>query len=298
MPADLDATLPTAVFMGGNLLGDLLNTTPAIRTFRAHNPGTFIIYVVQDADHCRVLDGNPDIDRVIYSSALLERGRYSADESWLRAIGVTDPRRAVVRHFDLEALHRPGPAVFRDHMSRGFARLVGIQIDTTRPVVSVSVDEGATARSFVPGPAILFGMNSTSPVLGHDGRMALKDWVFDRWLQLAQLAHDQWGYEIVALGGQSERAVASRHLRNLYGLPIKVVAALLQQAACVVTIDSGLSHLSHAVDAPMVLLCSRDVPVEWVYPHEATRCRVLHDDMRAIQASEVMAAMRSILSGG
>ena len=124
----------------------------------------------------------------------------------------------------------------------------------------------------------------------------MKDWVFERWLDLAQQLQAEGEFDVVAVGGSSDIAIASRHLRNLYGLPIKVIAALFAEAACVVTIESGLSHLCHAMDAPSVLIFSRDVPLVWSYPEEATRCRVIYDDVLRITCDRVMSAIQSVLA--
>jgi ADP-heptose:LPS heptosyltransferase len=103
------------------------------------------------------------------------------------------------------------------------------------------------------------------------------------------------GLQVLAVGGGSDQAVSSRYWRNLYGLPIKVVGALMAQAACTITVESGLSHLGHAVDAPMVVIYSRDVPLEWASPSEASRCRILYETPRLVTSDDVVAAMHTVL---
>ena len=124
----------------------------------------------------------------------------------------------------------------------------------------------------------------------------MKDWIFERWLGLARQLHAQGGFDVLAVGGGKDRPIASRHFRNLYGLPIKVIAALFAEAACVVAIESGLSHLCHAVDSPSVLIFSKDVPLVWSYPEDATRCRVIYDDVRLVTCDRVMSAIQSVLA--
>ena len=48
----------------------------------------------------------------------------------------------------------------------------------------------------------------------------------------------------------------------------------------VITLENGLGHLSHAVDAPMVMIYSNIVPLGWANPVEARRCAVLYGDPR------------------
>ena len=74
--------------------------------------------------------------------------------------------------------------------------------------------------------------------------------------------------------------------RCLHGLPIKVVAALLRDANVVITLENGLGHLSHGVDAPMVMIYSDIVPLGWANPVEARRCEVLYGDPRQVTVEE------------
>ena len=81
--------------------------------------------------------------------------------------------------------------------------------------------------------------------------------------------------DIVAIGSEFDDRRPSPWWRNLHGLPIKVVAALLHDATLVVTLENGIGHLAHGVDAPIVMIYSNIVPLGWANPVEANRCQVL-----------------------
>lgn len=286
------------IFVSVNLLGDCLCTTPAVRAARRKYPDAFITYVAQDEQHCRILEGNPDIDRLVFNDDLAVRGLQHGDEALLRDLARDSDEPPLVYRLDVHALHRSRPDVFQDHICRGFARMIGLQAASARPVVAISGAERSAARALMRGRTIVLGMHSTSPVVGPGGESAMKDWVVERWLELARRLHEQGGFDVLAVGGGEDVPVASRHFRNLYGLPIKVVAALFAEAACVVTIESGLSHLCHALDSPSVLIFSRDVPLAWSGPEDATRCRVIYDDVRLVTCARVMSAVGSVLAMG
>ncbi len=283
------------VFVSANLLGDCLCTTPTVRAFRRKHPDAFITYIAQNEEHCRILEGNPDIDRVFFSDELAGSGLEIVDDSFLRSLGIDFNEPPQVYLFDVHALHRSRPDVFQDHICRGFARMAGVAVDSVRPVVSISAAERLAARALMRGRTIVLGMHTTSPVVGRDRESAMKDWLYERWLDLARQLQTL-GFDVIAVGGPKDMAITSRYFRNLYGLPIKTIAALLAEAACVITVESGLSHLCHAVDAPSVLIFSRDVPLVWTRPEEATRCRVIYDDLRLITCERVMAAVQLVLS--
>jgi ADP-heptose:LPS heptosyltransferase len=285
-----------AIFLGFNLLGDFLCTTPVLRSYRRAHHDHFIAYVVHSAGYSRLLDGNPDVDLVLYSDDLYERGEQVLSEEWLRRLPIEWNERSTLYRFNIHEVCRSDPFVFRDHISWGFARYLGLPIDSVRPVVVLTEEERSLVRSFVRERYVVFGMHSTSKMLDHRGELVAKDWLFERWLQLADRIRSWGDYDIVAVGSEFDPQVRTRHFRNLYGLPIKLVAALLERAACVVTVEGGLSHLCHAVDAPMVVIFSNAVEYAWAFPREATCCRVLYDDTRLISCDDVAAEVAAVLS--
>lgn len=285
----------TIVFVGKNLLGDCLCTTPVVAAARARHPDAGIVYIAHDAPHCRLLEGNPAIDLVLYSDALVESASTIPESEWIRRLPIQTADRYRVHRLSVHAVHRLGADVFTSHLSHGFARLAGLPIDSVRPVVRLSTEERAAARAIAGAdPYIVFGMHSTSLVIGPGWTTVTKDWVFAQWLRLAKELSRRSRVQVFAVGAARDSMVPSRYWRNLYGLPIKVVAALLEDARCTITVESGLAHLAHAVDGPMVVIYSNDVPRDWAWPLEARRCRVLYDSPRLITSDDVLRAMDAL----
>jgi len=283
------------LFYSVDNLGDLLSTTPTVRALRRLHPDAFLAYIAHDAGYSRILDGNPDIDRVLYRSDLARHVGRAVDEEWLSRLPLPPARSRLLHRFDMQAMHGADPDVFRDHISLAFARHHGVRLESVRPLVAISGDERARAASIVHRPYIVFGMYTSTPVPGADGRLVMKDWIFDRWLRLAREISAWNRFDVIALGATGDPRVRSRYFQSLYGLPIKIVAALLEGAASVVTVESGLAHLAHAVDAPMVLIFSKFVPYAWAYPREATRCRAIYDDPRDISCADVLEELEAIV---
>lgn len=286
--------METAVFLGFNALGDTLCTTPALRGFRRRHPGRRIVYVVQNAPFCRVLDGNPDVDLVLYSESLYLGGPDVATSEWIAGLPLALEGPANLYRFD----HRficTSEAAFREHISVGFAKALGIAIDSIRPVVALDERDRKAAGLFQKRPYVVFSMHSLSNPPHPDGQGGRKDWPLERWAALAEIVQGK-GFEVLALGSERDpRPALPPGVRMLYGLPIRVVAALIEGVACFVTVENGLAHLAAAFDVPTVELYSDVVPVEWARPAESTRCTLLYGDPRAVTLEEVAALVEQRL---
>lgn len=283
-----------AVFLGFNALGDTLCTTPVLRAFREANPDTFVIYVVQNATFCRVLEGNPDVDLVLYNQLMYLHGLTKYSPEWVASLPLDLRETTNLYRLDIRFVCSK-PESFTEHISVGFSKLLNIPIRSTRPIVVLSAGERRQARAFVDKPYVVLSMHSVSNPARKDGRGQVKDWPRENWLCLAKQIQGWGDFDVIAVGSENDPQFATPGVRNLYGLPIKVAAALLENAACVVTLENGLAHLAAAVDAPTVQIYSDVLALGWAYPAEATRWRTLYGDPLAISCDEVGAAVKSVL---
>jgi ADP-heptose:LPS heptosyltransferase len=280
-----------ALFIGHNALGDTLCTTPVVRAHRRDRPDDFIIYVCQDVEYCRVLECSPDIDLVVYSESMYFHGLSNYESRWARELPLEIRGTPRFLHFDMNRLATL-PEVFEDHISKGFARLLGMETDTVRPVLELPSAARAQAAFYTPRPYVVLGMHSVTNLPTENG--GLKEWGDDRWLALAKRLATDYDYDVIAVGSERDPRPASTFVRPLYGLPIRTVAALLEAAECVITLESGLGHLCAAVDAPTVLLYADIVPLAWANPSESTRCRVLYGSIRELELERVLEAFEQI----
>jgi ADP-heptose:LPS heptosyltransferase len=284
----------TSVFLGCNALGDTLCTTPVLSAFRAQHRDHFIIYVVQNATYCRVLDGNPDVDLVIYSEWLRFHDTAPFDQNWFQGLPLDLSETAMLYRFDIRQVCTSAEA-FQTHISLGFSRLLQTPITSTRPVLVLSKHERQTARRFRRRAYAVFSMHSNANPVRSSGSGGAKNWPMERWQALADRLRGDLGLEIIAVGAESDPRPALRGVRCLYGLPIKVVAALLDQSACVVTLENGLAHLAAAVDATMVELYSTLLPLGWARPSEMTAAEIIYRDPHEVPVGEVFSAIETAM---
>lgn len=281
-----------AFFIGCNALGDTLCTTPAVRAFRQANPDTFIAYIAHNATYCRVLDGNPDIDLVIYNEYLWLRGMEGFAIEWFHSLPLEIEETTPLYHFDMNAVCRKEES-FHEHIAMGLAKSVSIPIQSVRPVVRVTEEERRTARLLVRRPYVILSRHSNANPRFPDGSGA-KDWPDENWRKLAESVHRR-EFDVISVGSETDSRFGSPHTRDLHGLPIKVLAALLECAACLVTLENGIAHLAAAVDVPMVELYSKIVPLEWAYPAEMTHREVIYEVPKLVSYDRVAGAVDRFL---
>jgi ADP-heptose:LPS heptosyltransferase len=283
----------TAIFLGWNALGDTLCTTPALRAFRRAHPRARVLYVVQNAEFCRILEGNRDVDLVLYSDALYVQGLAAATPEWVAGLPLALERPAHLLRFDLRFVCTHEGA-FQEHISVGFARALGLQLDSLRPVVALDERDRRAARFVAPRPYVALSLSSISNPRRADGE-GRKDWPLERWAALCERLLAR-GFDVLALGSERDpRPALPAGVRLLHGLPIRVVAALIEGAACFVTLENGLAHLAAAFDAPTVELYSDVVPLAWARPAESTRLSLLYGDPRDFGVEQVDACVEERL---
>jgi heptosyltransferase-1 len=150
---------------------------------------------------------------------------------------------------------------------------------------------------------------------------AHKHWVEERWAALAACIEDTLGLDAVVLGG-TDAVGRSRRLQEIgHGRLIDLTgattlgesAALLQQASLVVGVDTGLTHVSLALQKPTVALFGATCPyldtatpagvvLYHQYPcspcHRRPTCDGRFPCVKTIGVDEVMRAARDVLSRG
>jgi len=263
-----------------NYMGDALLTTPAIAALRAAYPDAQIDTVVGAGTAAEVLQGNPDLNRIITRTArggasrlmqifrLLREGRYTdaiilpplpgyAFAAWL----ARTPRRVGLagrgmNHF-LTTLRRTRAV----HMAEAMLDTMPLPLDPNRPrrlVVAVdpASEESASrllsAQGLTPGsPIIAVNVGATRPQ---------KRWFAESFAQTLDGLSD---IAVVLVGaGAADTAMAADILKRTQTKPInlvgqtdvKTLAAVLKRCDLLISGDSGPMHLATAVGTPCVAL--------------------------------------------
>ena len=315
-------------------VGDLILSTPAIASIRRSFPDAHITFVASRHNEV-VVDGSPDVDAVVALPAEVKPERVGAQLAGADLAIALAPRAIDMRLVHATgAPRRIGYTYARRYLTRLVARrwLTDVLVSEADPdiadrrpgvVVRHEVDqvlalaEAAGAQTLVrdlvvpvtaADRAAVAGLPE-APIVVHIGK---------RWgeegstpASLVQLFRDLrvLGRPLVATYGEDGIALAAaigeaQVADVVIGrLPFGVWAAALERAACVVTIDTGATHVAAAMKRPTVVLFEhryfRLNSQEWSpyrVPNAVLRKpRLETDDALRASRAEIVAAVALLL---
>ncbi len=286
MPAARNDTAPRHIVLSRtDRLGDLILSTPAIATVRRSFPAARVTLVCSRYNAV-VVARSPDVDEVV-ELATLDRAeiarqrwgdvdlaialapraidmRIAAATRAPRRIGYTYARRYLTRvvarrwlsevlvsEADPDRADSDPSLVVRHEVDQVLALALAAGATDVVPELRVAVDAGDRAQvEDIAAGAIVVHIGKR---WGQDGSTPES---------LEQLFRDlrALGRPVVATFGDDGRELAERIAaagvaeRVVGRLPFAVWAAAFERAACVVTIDTGATHVASAVKTPTVVL--------------------------------------------
>lgn len=284
-------------------IGDIVLTTPVLRSVRAACPDAFIAYM-GDASAVTLLEGNPFLDEIIpynYARpALFEQARVGfllKRKKFDVAIDLFgNPRSALLVRLS-GAPVRVGP----DRKERGrlytirvaddgapktavefhnsYIAAAGIPPVAKDPELFLSEDERRDAASYLrwacaedPGPG-------GRPLIGiHPGATwPAKHWLPERFAELADRLRAKLGAHVILTSGPGDsltvsavrsRAVSAPTALNV--LPLRQLAAVISRCAAFVSNDAGPMHIAAALGVPTVGLFGPGEEEIW-FPYDRSR---------------------------
>ena len=90
-----------------------------------------------------------------------------------------------------------------------------------------------------------------------------KDWPAERWAEVADALHDDFGMQVVLVGGQSERELRAERIvltrahhkpRSELGSGLRKLVSILDASSLVLSPDTGPLHISVALNRPVISL--------------------------------------------
>jgi ADP-heptose:LPS heptosyltransferase len=266
-------------------VGDLILSTPAIASVRRSFPGAHVTLACSRYNAV-VVDRSPDLDEIVtipegvkpglfgarfrgtdLAIALAPRDRDHRIVAATRApkrVGYTYETRYLARlvlgtMLTDVVLSRADPATAERHPERAIAHEVDQVLAVAeaagahtlvRELVLPVTDEDRAAVAHLPPRPIVVQLGQRWTEHGSTAASCLR--LFGELRALGRPLLATYGEDARPLGEEVERAgVADAVLGRL---PFHVWAAVFERAACVVTIDTGATHVASAVRVPTVVL--------------------------------------------
>ncbi len=280
-------------------IGDVVLTTPVIRSIRTAFPDAYIAYL-GEREAVTLLENNPSLNEIIpydvRRPAVFEQARVARllrRKKFDLAIDLFGNPRSALLMFLSGARVRVGPErkgrgalytvrVRDDGVPRSAIefhyqslRAAGIPVIPSRTELFLTPDERETGRRLVDGHR-RSATDTGRPVVGiHPGATwPAKRWLPERFAGLAEkLVRD--GAEVVCTAGpREEKTIAAVRAATTFDLPVLPVLPLRQLAAAIaafdayVTNDAGPMHIAAAVETSTIGLFGPGEETIW-FPYHA-----------------------------
>ena len=273
-------------------MGDIFHTFPAISDLKAQYPNATIDWVVEDSFK-EIVDWHPGVNKAIPISLrrwMKERSRNSWQEfkAWRKALHA--------EHYDVvidaQGLLKSAiiSMIASSPVSKGFDRK-----SAREPIASFFYNESFSvskaqhavertrqllgkALGYTPAPHLNFGINQNfSHVVKNPRKLMFiigtswvtKLWSTTHWQRLTAIALEE-GYSVeIMWGSAEEKAIADsiiaacpKATRPQQRMTITAIAEKLVEAAGVIGLDTGFSHLAGALETPTIALYGATSPVK------------------------------------
>jgi heptosyltransferase I len=270
-------------------VGDAVHTLPVVNAIKRHHRGAHITWVLQPGP-AMLVRGHRSVDEVVIfdrakgNRAFVEVRRALAArrfdlvldlQVYFKAGIVTALTRAPVKlGFDrarardlnwLFTTHKIPPHPPQHVQDQYFEFLTALGIPHQPVVWDIGPwpDERPWQRDFYAA----FDRRAAAIVVGTSKPQ--KDWLPERWAEVCDALHADYGLQPVLVGGRSERELhaerviteRARHKPvSALGSGLRRLTAILDGAALVLSPDTGPLHISVALDRPVVSLIGYSNP--------------------------------------
>lgn len=273
-------------------MGDIFHTFPAISDLKAQHPDAKIDWVVEESFK-EIVDWHPGVNKAIPIGLrrwMKTRSRASWQEfkAWRKALQVETYdlvidaqgllKSAIVsmiansprsKGFDRTSAREPIASLF--YNERFSVNKAQHAVERTRQLISKAI-------GYTPAPSLNFGINQNfSHVIKNPRKLMFiigtswvtKLWSTAHWQRLTAIALEQ-GYSVeIMWGSNEEKAIADSIItacpaatRPQQRMTITSIAEKLVEAAGVIGLDTGFSHLAGALETPTIALYGATSPIK------------------------------------
>jgi heptosyltransferase-1 len=273
-------------------MGDIFHTFPAISDIKKHFPTAEIDWIVEDSFK-EIVAWHPQIHNVIPVN--LRRWAKQRDKkSWQEFKAWRQALRSGTYDYIIDAQGLLKSAIIakcakgngidgydkhsaREPITRWFYKRT-YTVDKNQHAVERTRQLVGKILGYTPEPKLNFGINQNFAHIKKNSRKLIfiigtswvtKLWATSEWQDLTQIAVDA-GFKVeIIWGSNEEQAIADQIInacpqatRPMQRLSITTIAEKLVEAAGVVGLDTGFSHLAGALETPTIALYGATSPLK------------------------------------
>ncbi len=276
-------------------IGDIILTTPAVRALRTALPQAELTYLVEEP-YRKLVEGNPDIDRVVAVPKGSTRREFLALVRDVRKAGydaVIDfhggPRASLLALLS-GAKVKAGYAIkyrglFYDvRVPRGPKEgRVHSVVNHVNLVRALGIEVGDIPGLVLPGGQVsTFQLSGPFIALHVGAGNRFRYWGTDNLVRLARLLGEIPGARVALIGGAEDKAAETEILEKAPGtlsyvarLDLAGTAELLRRATIFVGPDSGPMHIAAAAGTPVVAWFGPTLPANFAPWKPAGGARII-----------------------
>lgn len=264
-------------------VGDAVHVLPVINALKRANPKTRITWVLQPGP-AALVRGHRSVDEIIvfdrarglaafaHVAAELAKRRFDLVmnlQVYLKAGIVTALTNAEVRlgfdrararDFNWLFTNRKIPASPVQHVQDQyfeFLTAIGVSPEPVEWDLGPWPQEREWQRGFkssIDRPIAAIVVATSKPE---------KDWIPERWAEVADALHEQYGMQVVLVGAKSERELAAQRIvmertrhkpRSELGSGLRNLVSILDASALALSPDTGPLHMAVALNRPVISL--------------------------------------------
>jgi heptosyltransferase III len=301
------------------MIGDVLLTTPAVRTLKRAFPRAHLTYITQ-AHVKDVLLNNPDIDELLlYDAGILrqvaEQPEYDVVINFdgggkSEAICLASGAKYRVGSKGVKVGHLDPYNVYSDLVEPrdvidnflGLTRALGLEDATRETRLFLTSDEEDFAGSFWEDCGFTQGRRVVGLHPGGDHPKKL--WAAKNYALLADKLIADSGYSILIFQGPGEEKIARSVCQAMQEqallvplLPIRKNAALVKKCHLFISSDGGPIHIAAAVGVNVLGVYRKEVSSDFWFPYRDRPGCLLLTGLRRITVQAVLTAVRQLLGG-
>ena len=172
-------------------------------------------------------------------------------------------RKQMYRHYIYDAAVEHRDDVHEIENYRNILRAAQFNIQGFIPELKVDENNHSIAN-----PYVIFH------VFPGGSSVPLRSWDNINWIEIGQKIYKEYGYQIIFSGGpenseEAENLVNALRLENVDAVsiaaqyPLKVMPSILAKAQLVISVNTGIMHMSAAVHVPLIALHGATSDVRW-----------------------------------